>query len=134
MSKFFSHRYGYFLLRILMGISMPMWGFTQGNGQWIWPEDRTTAVEKHVMYTDYMNTGQYKEAIAPLEWLLTNTPNLNVSLYIHGVKIYSELAKKEVDEGQRNAYVDRIIALFDVRAAGDGQEGDGGESKSDSFV
>ena len=99
-----------------MGVSMPMWGFPQGNGQWIWPEDRTTAVEKHVMYTDYMKTGQYKDAIAPLEWLLTNAPSLNVSLYIHGVKIYSELAKKEVDEGQRNAYVDRIIALFDARA------------------
>jgi len=40
----------------------------QNTPGWNWPEDRATAEEKNVIYTDMMKLGNYKESIYPPLW------------------------------------------------------------------
>ncbi len=82
---------------------------------WKWPEDRATAEEKNVLYTDALKMGDYKGAIPPLQWLLTQAPDLNKSIYINGAKIYDNLAKVEQDKDQKMVYVDSLMWMYDMR-------------------
>jgi tetratricopeptide (TPR) repeat protein len=82
---------------------------------WNWPEDRQTAEEKNVMYSDMMKLGNYKGAVAPLTWLLINAPDLNESIYINGAKIYESLAETEKDNTRRIVYQDSALIMYDLR-------------------
>ena len=64
---------------------------------WNWGDDATTSKEKNAIYNDMMKNNDFKGALEPLEWLLTNTPDLNAAIYINGVKIYDQLQGKETD-------------------------------------
>ncbi len=83
-----------------------------------WPEDpekKSTAEEKIALYTDAMRIGQEPQAVEPLEWLLTNTPELSESIYINGVKVYEALAEKEKDATKKATYQDKVMDLYDLR-------------------
>ena len=82
---------------------------------WNWPEDRKTAEEKYVLYTDMYNLGNYKAADAPLTWLLKNAPDLNPSLYINGAKIFENLAESEKDPAKKKNYADSCLLMYDLR-------------------
>ncbi|RLD23253.1 MAG: hypothetical protein DRI71_05730 [Bacteroidetes bacterium] len=82
---------------------------------WNWPEDRATAEEKNVLYVDAVKMGDYKGAVAPLQWLLTNAPDLNSSIYKNGSKIYDNLAKVEKDASQKSVYLDSLMWMYDMR-------------------
>lgn len=86
-----------------------------GQAGWNWGEDAATAKEKNAIYTDMMKNNDYKAAVDPLEWLLANTPDLNESIYINGVKIYDELQEKEADPATKKGYQDRCLELYDQR-------------------
>lgn len=86
-----------------------------GNGNdWHWPEDKKTAEEKIALYTDAMKLNNYQEADKHLQWLISNSPDLNPSIYINGAKIYEELAEKTQGEDQQK-YIDETIAMYDKR-------------------
>ncbi|GAB4233886.1 MAG: hypothetical protein Tsb0034_07330 [Ekhidna sp.] len=85
------------------------------NG-WNWGEQVDIAKEKNVLYTDAKKAKNYQAALAPLNWLLENTPDLNPSIYINGVDIYENLAKKETDPVKKEEYIQKGLALFDKRA------------------
>jgi tetratricopeptide (TPR) repeat protein len=82
---------------------------------WKWPADKAKAEEKNVLYSDAVKMGDFKGAIPPLQWLLTEAPDLNPSLYINGAKIYDNLAKVEKDAAQKNIYVDSLMWMYDMR-------------------
>jgi tetratricopeptide (TPR) repeat protein len=88
--------------------------FAQTPG-WNWPEDRQTAEEKNVIYTDMMKLGHYKQAVPALSWLLINAPDLNESIYINGAKIYENLVESEKDENKKKDYQDSTILMYDLR-------------------
>lgn len=90
---------------------------TAANAQngWNWPEDKATAQEKQVLYTDMKKAGNYEAAIPPHAWLLENAPDLNSSLYINGADIYEELAKKSKDPQQKQEYIDKAMEMYDLR-------------------
>jgi tetratricopeptide (TPR) repeat protein len=88
--------------------------FAQTPG-WNWPEDRQTAEEKNVIYSDMMKLGNYKEAVPALSWLLINAPDLNESIYINGAKIYENLVESEKDENKKKEYQDSTILMYDLR-------------------
>ena len=90
--------------------------------KWIWPEDKATAEEKNVLYSDAVKSGQYREAVAPWQWLMTNTPNLNASIYINGEKIYNALAKAEKDPVKKVELVDSLLWVVDRRIEVCGEE------------
>ncbi|NNF33306.1 MAG: tetratricopeptide repeat protein, partial [Saprospiraceae bacterium] len=58
-----------------------------------------------------------------LEWLLENTPDLNSSLYINGVKIYKELEKAATGD-KKKEYQQRVMDLYDLRIEYFNSEGD----------
>ena len=97
-------------------------GIYAQSSTWAWPENRSEAEEKHVLYTDNMKQNNYEEALESLEWLLEKVPKLHVSLYIHGARIYGALAKKATDLEEKKAYALRVIDLFDKRIAYFGSE------------
>lgn len=86
-----------------------------GQAGWNWGEDAATAKEKNAIYNDMMKNENYQGAVAPLEWLLANTPDLNAAIYINGVKIYEELQEKESDAAKKKSYQDRCLELYDQR-------------------
>jgi len=88
--------------------------FAQTPG-WNWPEDKQTAEEKNVIYTDMMKLGNYKEAVPALSWLLINAPDLNESIYINGAKIFENLVESEKDETKKKDYQDSTILMYDLR-------------------
>lgn len=103
----------------LIGIlSFAFAGMVQAQGNWNWPEDpqqEVRAREYNAAYNDYLNSGDFVAATRPLNWLLTNTPDLNEALYINGVKVYDGAAKEVQDEKQTRVYQDSVIAIYNKR-------------------
>lgn len=98
-------------LAIMVTLSM---GLLAQSG-WKWPENKALAEENNVLYTDAVKMGDFKGAIVPLQWLISEAPDLNKALYIDGVKIYDNLAKVEKDAAQKSIYVDSILWMYDMR-------------------
>jgi len=82
---------------------------------WNWPADEETAKEKNVLYSDLLREKKYKEAADAIDWLLENAPDLNASIYINGVKIYTGLVNETTDATQKRAYQDKVMGLYDKR-------------------
>lgn len=115
-------------MRILKGLLLTTGIFLtalSANAQckdWIWPEDRKAAEEKNVLYSDAVKAKQFREAVGPWQWLMTNTPNLNSSIYINGTKIYYALAQAEKDPVKKAELVDSLLWIHDIRIEVCGQE------------
>ncbi|MEO9872744.1 hypothetical protein [Ekhidna sp.] len=98
-------------------------GVNAQNG-WNWGEQVDIAKEKNVLYTDALKAKNYEAAVKPLTWLLTNTPDLNPSIYIQGIKVYDGLAKKATDPSKKDEYIQKALDLHDKRIQYFGKEGD----------
>ena len=96
---------------ILIGFS---YNYAQTPG-WNWPEDKQTAEEKNVIYTDMMKLGHYKESLPALTWLMVNAPDLNESIYINGAKIFENLAESATDPSEKIVYQDSCLLMYDLR-------------------
>jgi tetratricopeptide (TPR) repeat protein len=100
-------------LALLIGVQATM---LAQNG-WNWPEDpdkKALAMEKNALYSDMLTAERYEAAKPPLEWLLKETPDLNPSIYIQGVKIYENLAQTTTGKQQENLQ-DSVVLLYDLR-------------------
>ncbi|MFM9074447.1 MAG: hypothetical protein ACKORJ_02620, partial [Bacteroidota bacterium] len=84
--------------------------------------DRPTAEAKMALYGDDYNVRKYRQAIPPLQWLLTNAPKVSSNIYKHGVDIYDSLARAEKDPAKKQVYVDSIMLIFDLRIKNCGDE------------
>jgi tetratricopeptide (TPR) repeat protein len=107
---------------ILIGVLSFQYAFSQvpslTSTGWNWPQDpqdRKTAEEKYVLYTDMFNLGNFKAAENPFLWLLNKCPDLNPSLYINGAKIFENLADGEKDVAKKKVYADSCLLLYDMR-------------------
>jgi tetratricopeptide (TPR) repeat protein len=102
---------------LVMG-AMLLSGLVQAQDGWTWPADaakEAKARELNAAYTDYMKSDQFVEATKPLYWLLVNTPELNESIYINGVKIYEGAQKVTTDPAKKLIYQDSVMAVYDKR-------------------
>ncbi|WP_375579401.1 hypothetical protein ABWH96_20790 [Marivirga tractuosa] len=105
--------------RILLTLALLIFAQATMLGQngWNWPEDpdkKATAMEKNALYSDMLTAEKYEAAKPPLEWLLKETPDLNPSIYIQGVKVYENLAETTTGEKQKNIQ-DSVVLLYDLR-------------------
>jgi len=91
---------------------------------WNWGDQVDLAKEKNVIYTDAYKAKNFDGAKDALDWLLENTPDLNPSIYINGIKVYEGLAKKETDPAVKEALINRGLELHDKRIQYFGKEGD----------
>lgn len=99
------------IVTILLLIS----GVAFSQSVWNWGEDEDLAKEKYALYNDAFKNGDYTSSLDPFLWLLTNTPDLNESLYINGAKLYSELSKSETDPAKKAEYVTKSLGMYDTR-------------------
>ena len=82
---------------------------------WNWGE-KVTQSKGDWMYLDVcMNEENYDNAKGPVSNLLKNAPELNEALYVIGIKVYKNLAKKEKDKILKQQYQDTVLMLFDKR-------------------
>ena len=89
---------------------------------WNWPENKSEAEEKNVLYTDYLKQQNCEAAVEHLDWLIDNVPNLHVSIYQNGIKIYRCLIDKEDDPIRKNQLIEKSLSLFDARHKNFGRE------------
>ena len=89
---------------------------------WNWPENKSEAEEKNVLYTDYLKQQNCEVAAEHLDWLIDNVPNLHVSIYQNGIKIYRCLIDKEDDPIRKNQLIEKSLSLFDARHKNFGRE------------
>ena len=90
-------------------------GFLMAQPGWNWPDDKKTAEEKQVLYSDYMRSKNYEASVPHLKWLLDNAPSLNASIYINGAKIYTALEEKESDAARKKVLRDSVLLMYDLR-------------------
>lgn len=103
----------------------------------VWPEDaaqRAKAEESKVLYEDAKNAKQYKQALAPMQWLLKNIPNFHVSLYINAADVFDELADAEKDPATKQKYVDSLMIVYDMRMKNCGDDPQVFNRKALAFV
>ncbi|MBW3467670.1 tetratricopeptide repeat protein [Arthrospiribacter ruber] len=98
-------------------LTIMMAGFAQAQ-EWNWPSDpaeEARARELNAAYTDYMKSEQFVEATRGLNWLLTNVPQVNESIYINGVNVYAGAANASSDAAQKRVYQDSVMTVFELR-------------------
>ena len=104
-------------MRLFFLLFINLLWFTSAFSQqgWNWPENKSTAEEKNVLYTDYLKQGDCNSALEPHKWLMDSVPDLHVSLYQNGIKIYQCLIKSEKDKVKRNELIAKALEMFDLR-------------------
>lgn len=93
--------------------------------EWKFPEDpemKAKTEEKISLYDDYRKNKDFAKAKPHLNWLLTNTPDLNTSIYINGAEIYQNLARAEKDNAKQNVLIDSLLLIHDLRIKYCGEE------------
>jgi tetratricopeptide (TPR) repeat protein len=90
-------------------------------------------IEKKALFEDARGSKFYKEARAPLNWLLKNAPNLSTGLYIMGAETYDALAKAEQNPEKKKVYVDSLMIIYDLRMKNCGEEANVTNRKAFSF-
>ena len=112
-------------IKVLNSVTVLMFStIIYAQSGWNWGDQVDIAKEKNVLYTDAKKAKNYEGAIEPLSWLLENTPDLNRSIYINGIEIYKELAKKESEPAKKEEYIQTGLDLHDRRIKYFSQEGD----------
>ena len=101
------------LLFVLLGIFLTT-GASFGQDM-VWPEDRATAELKVALYSDELARENYRSSADNLYWLLVNAPNLHLSIYQNGTRIYENLALAEMDLTQKGIYLDSMMTMYDLR-------------------
>ncbi|HEX5170524.1 MAG TPA: tetratricopeptide repeat protein [Cyclobacteriaceae bacterium] len=103
------------LVSLALVVSMAFSASAQCGADYKWPADKAKAEESLVLLKDNKNNGNFKAAIPPLNWLITNAPDLNKALYIYGADIYDGLAKKETNAAKKAKYADSLMIIYDLR-------------------
>ncbi len=103
------------LFIIVLSFISPLLFAQEWGAGFKWPEDRATAEEKVALYTDYISISDYRQAANNLHWLLKNAPDLNLSIYQNGSKIYENLAVEAMDISLKQVYLDSMLLMYDTR-------------------
>lgn len=73
-------------------------------------------VVNNSLYFEYFKQDNYIDAMPFWRYMFNNCPHYSKNIYIHGVKLYSDLAEQNKDDKELvKAYVDSIILVYDQR-------------------
>lgn len=92
------------------------------SSTYAWGENSDEAKGRWMFLQSSIEEKQYKIAMKPLQWLLSNTPDLNVALYIHGAKVLEQNVKLEKEAVRKGALQDSVLWLYDERIKRFGNE------------
>jgi len=81
------------------------------------PDDEklsSDAQSNYALLTDNVKEKKYDLARKPLQWLVSNTPKLHETVYIHGINMYTAL--EHGSSGQQSlVFQDSVMILYDLR-------------------
>src|SRR5690554_6365991 len=103
----------------LVGLmSFAIIGLAQAQDNWKGPADaaaESKAREYNAAYNDLKKSEQFVGASKPLNWLLTNAPDLHEALYINGVDVYAGVADATTNEAHMKIYQDSVLTISHKR-------------------
>lgn len=82
---------------------------------WDWGTDKQLSQQKWFNVVTQVKQKNYQGARSDLNWLLTNTPRLNVDLYKQASKVYQTLEKTITDAKTKQAIQDSALWVYDAR-------------------
>lgn len=100
---------------VILLVSFFVGGFSFSQQGWDWGEDKQLSQQKWFNVVTQTKQKNYAGARADLNWLLTNTPKLNVDLYKQASKIYQTLEKSITDPITKKAVQDSALWVYDAR-------------------
>ncbi len=110
---------------VLLGFSLVIITSLSASGQctdYKWPQDQAKAEKKVDSFKAAIKEGNYKGATAGIQWMLHNAPNWHTDLYVAAIDTYDNLAEKELDPATKDAYIDSLFILYDLRIKNCGDE------------
>lgn len=90
------------------------------NAQDKFGADEQKCKENLSMFREYYKQKRYLDAYSPWMWTFNNCPESSQNIYKNGPKIIKEKIK---DKGNKKAYIDTLIMVFDQRIKYFGKEG-----------
>ena len=95
---------------------MTVWVFSASAQKWgNSPEDSVSCVTNTFLYREAFKNKQYIEAYEPWKECLDKCPANNKNLYIRGVTILKSKYNATKDAAERNAIVDELMKMYDLR-------------------
>ncbi|MCC8035755.1 MAG: hypothetical protein LIO77_07500 [Rikenellaceae bacterium] len=89
-------------------------------------EEQTENVKKWNFYKDAYNNKDYDQALELLEELIEGAPAGTQNLYIYGANIYKDRILKATSVADKNAHVEKLMELYDLRAQHFGDDAERG--------
>lgn len=86
-------------------------------------QDSMACITALSLYIEFFKQDNYTDAIKGWRTAAAVCPKSTESLWINGIKMYSEMIEKEKDEAKKNKLVDTLIWAYDQRIAHFGKEG-----------
>ena len=106
------------LLSLILAFTAAMSANAQCGNDYKWSADgaqKAKEEESFVILKDSKTNGSFKQALTPLNFLISSNPQLNKTLYIYGAEVYDGLAKKETDAAKKAKYADSLMIIYDLR-------------------
>ena len=91
------------------------------NAQEKYGADEQKCKENLSMFREYYKQKNYADALSSWRWTFRNCPQSSGNIYKNGPKIIKERIK--VDKGNKSAYIDTLMLVFDQRIQYFGKEG-----------
>lgn len=104
---------------LMMVFAIP--GFAQDYGST--PEIQEQCKQNLSLYREYRNQNLIDDAIAPWRKAVAICPKAAKTLYIDGVRFYRHLIDNAADDASKNAFVDTLLMVYDMRIEHYGEEG-----------
>ncbi|MFI3262164.1 MAG: hypothetical protein R3Y26_04545 [Rikenellaceae bacterium] len=79
------------------------------------PEIRKENIMKYNFFTEAYKLQQYNEAAVYLNQLISTAPKAGANLYIMGRNIYNSKVAGAKTPAERNAYIDTVFTIYDLR-------------------
>lgn len=82
---------------------------------WDWGPNKQLSQQKWFNLVTQVKQKNYQAPRSDLIWLLVNTPNLNVDLYIQASKVYQTIEKTITDTKKKSMIQDSALWVYDAR-------------------
>lgn len=86
------------------------------------PEDSIACISNVSLYQEFYKQKNYEQAYEPWREVLRHCPRFSKAIYQKGATIMKTMINKAQTAEQRNAYIDELMAMYDLRIQNYGEE------------
>ena len=85
--------------------------------------DADKSAEAYSLYREFLKQGNWKDAYPYWNYLFFNAPGLRQTTMVDGAKQYGKMIKAETDDAKKQAMIDTLLLIYDVRMRCFGEKG-----------